>query len=323
MRRISLRGPVFIALAWATLTLPPCLQAQNPPQAAPNKEQLTTYAKAHAAIALIRDQIQAELAQPQNKKDEAQQALHEKLRQSIAKVLQENGYTDQQYQRLTFVVSTDPEQRRVLDDIMGIKPPAPPPAPAASANPVRTHFGHLMTGFNGTPDGQGLLPTAVAEAKVVSQHAALAVKSANNLDMMKVHAGHVLHALDPGEAASGPGLGYGLKKAALAVVTHIELAAKVQAVSNNVTTHAVHIAVAARNTVQRADQILALAKQIQAASSATEAAELVTKLNTLAEQLITGADANGDGRIGWQEGEGGLEHVEQHINLMMQAEGSV
>ena len=30
-------------------------------------------------------------------------------------------------------------------------------------------------------------------------------------------------------------------------------------------------------------------------------------------------DANGDGQVGWQTGEGGLQHVEQHVNFMRQA----
>ena len=177
-----------------------------------------------------------------------------------------------------------------------------------------------MTSFSGTPNNQGLLPTAMSEARVVEQHAALAARNTSSLDAMKLHAGHIIHAIEPGEGTSGPGSGYGLKKAANNVAAHIELAAKAQGASQNITTHAVHIATAARNTVQRADQILALAQQIQAATSAAAAADLVAKLNTLASQLVPGVDANGDGRIGWQEGEGGLQHAEQHLNLMMQGE---
>ena len=48
---------------------------------------------------------------------------------------------------------------------------------------------------------------------------------------------------------------------------------------------------------------------------------LVNQLSTVAEQLITGVDANGDGRVGWQQGEGGLEQAEQHMNLMKKGEG--
>ena len=57
------------------------------------------------------------------------------------------------------------------------------------------------------------------------------------------------------------------------------------------------------------------------ATSADEAAGLVAELNTLAQALLSGVDANGDGRTGWQEGEGGLEVAETHGNLMKNAEG--
>jgi hypothetical protein len=87
-----------------------------------------------------------------------------------------------------------------------------------------------------------------------------------------------------------------------------------------VTTHANHISTSAKNTLKRAEQIGELAKQIQAATSASAAAALVNQLNTLANQLIPGADANADGKIGWEDGEGGLQAVETHLGLLTRAE---
>lgn len=190
---------------------------------------------------------------------------------------------------------------------------------AAQANPVLTHLGHVREAFRGTPEGKGLLPTALAEAAVVTRHAELASRSGANLDALKAHAGHIVHAIEPAEGMTGPGLGYGLKKAAAAVATHVDLAAQSEGAPDGVRTHAGHVAASAANTVSRADQILALAKRVQAAGSVEEAAGLVEQLNALAQQLLPGVDANGDGRIGWQDGEGGLQHVEQHVNLLAQA----
>ena len=192
---------------------------------------------------------------------------------------------------------------------------------AAQGNAAHTHIGHVADGWRDTPDNQGLLPTAIAEAKIAAQHAALAAKDPSNLDAMKRHTGHVVNAVDPEAMANGPGLGYGVKRAAAGAATHIELAAKSDGASGGVTTHSNHIATSARNTVARADEIIALAGKIQMASSASAAAPLVAELNTLAEQLITGVDANGDGRTGWQEGEGGLQQAEQHLNLLKKGEG--
>ena len=86
-------------------------------------------------------------------------------------------------------------------------------------------------------------------------------------------------------------------------------------------THAEHVATSARNTVARVDEIVMLAEKIEMATSADAAAGLVADLDTLAQALLSGVDANGDGRTGWQEGEGGLEVAETHGNLMKGAEG--
>jgi hypothetical protein len=324
MRRFHSRRWVLVALAGLAVLVPVALSAQAQ---SVSPEQLANYAKAFQAIGKLRDQFHADASAAQNKKAEAQQQLHEKLRADVLKAIADAGLTEPEYNRITFVVSTDAEARKALDTILGIAPPAPPPAPTQAAGAAagqgqsgNPHIGHVMTAFAAAPGGKGLLPTAMSEGAVVVQHAGLAARNTGNLDAMKLHAGHIIHAIEPGEGTSGPGSGYGLKKAAENVAAHIELAGKANGASQNIVTHSVHIATAARNTVKRADEILALAQQIQGATSATAAAELVARLNTIAGQLIPGFDANGDGRIGWQEGEGGLAQAEQHVNLMMQAE---
>ena len=190
---------------------------------------------------------------------------------------------------------------------------AVPGAISAQENP---HVGHVASGFGNTPDGMGLLPTAVAEAEVAAQHAGLAGRDASDLANMKRHIAHVQNAVDPSVVESGPGKGYGVIQAATGVARHIELAAGVDGAAGSVTTHAPHIAQSARNTVTRAEQIMELAAQVQAAESADVAAPMVAQIAELASQLMAGADANGDGRIGWQEGEGGLAVAQQHLGFL-------
>ena len=87
-------------------------QAQAPPV---DHAQVVTLARAYVAIARVRDQVQAELADPKNKKDEEQSRLREKLRAEIARVLRENDLTPARYEQLTRLVSTDREWRREFD----------------------------------------------------------------------------------------------------------------------------------------------------------------------------------------------------------------
>lgn len=191
----------------------------------------------------------------------------------------------------------------------------------AQANPSHTHIGHVLNGFPAAPEGRGLLPTALAEADVAIQHAGLALRDPANLQALQLHAGHVLHAVDPTQATSGPGLGFGVKQAAQAVAQHIGLAASSQGASQNVQTHAMHVGASARTVVARADEIVALARRVQAATAAAEASTLMTQIQTLAQQVKAGRDADGNGQIGWQEGEGGLDQVTQHMGLLTRAEG--
>jgi hypothetical protein len=192
---------------------------------------------------------------------------------------------------------------------------------AAQQSPAHAHMGHVADGFGNTPEGAGLLPTALSEAAVAQQHAMLALRNTEDLDAMKRHAGHVLHAVDPSRIEQGPGAGYGVVRAASGIIQHIEMAGAHETASENVATHATHVASSARNAVARAEEIADLAVRVTAATSAAEAAPLMEELAALTDRLVAGYDANGDERIGWQEGEGGLEQAELHINLMKRGEG--
>lgn len=192
----------------------------------------------------------------------------------------------------------------------------------AQQSAAHAHMGHVADGFANTPDGAGLLPTALSEAAVARQHAELALRNTADLAAMQRHAGHVLHAVDPSRIEQGPGAGYGVVRAASGVVQHIEMAGSHETASENVRTHATHVATAARSAAERAELVASLAEQIMAATSADRAADLLRELAELTEHMVSGVDANGDGRIGWQEGEGGLAQAEQHLALMKRGEGA-
>jgi len=313
----------------------PCVaQVPATPAAAsatPSQDDIVAFARISLEISKLRDSVQARLAQPANNKPEAQKELRDRLVVQIADVLHRASMSEAEYRRKNYLVSTDSAARRVYDETIAKLTGAPLPgqvqaaaaAPAVKvpAGPVGVHIGHVVNAFADTPMGQGLLPTAMAEARIAVQHAGLAARNPANLDAMKLHAGHVINAVDPTVVDKGPGLGYGVKKAAQGVATHIELAAKAPGASKNVAMHAEHVAAAARNSVQRADQIVALAKQIQAATSATDAAALVSQLVSLTNELVAGKDVNADGRVGLEQGEGGLQQCDEHVKLMLAGEG--
>jgi hypothetical protein len=281
------------------------------------------------AITQAHDSADLQFAQSRNTKPEAQEQLQVKLRTEVASILQKNGLTDADYQKKIFVISTDSTLRHSFDVIIAQLTGAPTPGVIAAAPTVKvpdgmvgTHIGHVVNSFADTPNKMGLLPVALAEARTAAQHAALAQRTPTNLDMMKLHAGHVINAIDPTIMPMGPGLGYGVKKATLGVKTHIELAAKTAGASQNVILHAGHVSMSASNTLERCDLALSLAQRIQAATTADEAAKLLSQLVSVTAQLTAGADLNNDGRITWELGEGGLQQAQDHMQLMLAAEGS-
>lgn len=194
------------------------------------------------------------------------------------------------------------------------------PIAAVQDSPAHTHMGHVMTGFGGAPDGAGLLPTALAETETAREHVDLAAQDMSNLDWMQQQAEQVLHAVDPSQVGEGPGLGFGVKAAAQGIVQHIELAASSEGASENVQTHAIQVSAAAAAVVERAEEIATLASQVLDASDYTSAEGLVVRMRRLANQLVEGADENDDGEISIGDGEGGLGHVQRHMELMMAGE---
>lgn len=338
MRRSSITSIVLSAVVVATIGYSVRAAAQSGGQTASqttaplalSHDELTAFAKVFVAISKAHDSVDALLAMPRNKTPQAQQQLQDALRGQISEIIQRGGMTADEYRRKTYVLSTDGDTRKMFDkmvaDMTGVPTPgqAPPSSALAAvpvpAGPVGTHIGHVVNGFNGTPDGMGLLPAAMAEARIAQQHAGLAARDPGNLGAMQLHAGHVIHALDPSIVPTGPGRGYGVKKAATGVATHIDLAAKTPGASQNVITHANHVATAAKNVLEWTDQIVALAQKVQAATSAAEAAALMSQIVSLTDQLVKGADANADGKITWEKGEGGLQQAQEHVTLMLAGE---
>ncbi len=183
------------------------------------------------------------------------------------------------------------------------------------------HMGHVSDRWNDTPEQVGLLPTAAAEAEIASRHAGLAIGMPDDLGSIKAHIGHVMHAIDPSAVESGPGMGYGVIKAAEGAATHIRLAANADDASSGVKAHATHVATSAGNVVEWARRILELGNEVQAAERAPAAAGLARQIQQLTENILAGHDADGDGRVSWESGEGGLEQAAFHMNLMKQGEG--
>ncbi len=187
----------------------------------------------------------------------------------------------------------------------------------ATANEALEHVGHVMTHWTDTPQEQGLLPVATAEAEVAKTHAGFAASDLSDLDSMQLHTRHVLHALDPAQETKGPGLGYGLIKAAEGVATHAELASDSEDASDIVRVSGVMVASVGRNTTRRAEEALKLTQLILTSKTSETAAPHVLQLQELTKAFFIGQDLDKDGRIVWYHHEGGLEIATEQMDVIM------
>jgi hypothetical protein len=169
---------------------------------------------------------------------------------------------------------------------------------------VHAHIGHVMIAWRDTPGTVGLLTVALSDARVADAHALLTSKSKGDLDDMKLHAGHVLHALDPAIEPKGPASGYGAKKAAAGALQHVGFAAAVEGASPVVKTQAAAASAKLNDTLAVIDRAIATAQKIRAVATDTEAATLSGELAALTAQIGTG-----------------LHQAELEMRVMMKAEG--
>jgi hypothetical protein len=180
------------------------------------------------------------------------------------------------------------------------------------AIPAHLHLGHVMTNWRDTPGTRGFLPVAVDEARVAALHAGLAAK-ATSLDDIKMHAGHVLHALDPSmepkgpfdKAQGGPGAGYGVKKAVEGALEHLALAAKADGATVTVTSNSIRSTAPLMNVLKYVDQAGLLVPRIRAATDVAEARRLAADLAAFTVRI----------------GEEGLQPAQANMELILKAEG--
>jgi hypothetical protein len=168
---------------------------------------------------------------------------------------------------------------------------------------VHAHIGHVMTAWRDTPGTVGLLTVALSDARVGAAHALLTSKSAN-VDDMKVHAGHVLHALDPTLEPKGPASGYGVKKAASGALQHVGFAAGVDGASPSVKTQADAASRNLTSALATIDQAIATAQKIRSVTSSGDAAASASELVSLFTRL-----------------DEALQQAQQEMRVMMKAEG--
>ena len=123
----------------------------------------------------------------------------------------------------------------------------------------------------------GLLTVALSDTRVAAAHALLTSKS-TSLDDLKLHAGHVLHALDPAVEPKGPASGYGAKKATRGRCSMSASPPRSKRIGGASRASAGVVSATLTETNAAIDRAIAVAQNIRAATSPADAATLAREL---------------------------------------------
>ena len=176
-------------------------------------------------------------------------------------------------------------------------------ASKVEAIPAHLHLGHVMTNWRDTPSNVGFLIAAISDARVAAIHADLAARS-TTFDDIKLHATHVLNALDSSIEAKGPGSGYGVRKAASGALQHLELAVAAEGVTPNIKTHQAKVSASLKNALQFTDEAVGAALKSRVADSISEAAKFAEESATLTRNIVDS-----------------LQQAKAEMDLLMKGEG--
>jgi hypothetical protein len=168
---------------------------------------------------------------------------------------------------------------------------------------VHAHIGHVMIAWRDTPGQVGLLTISQSDTRIAAAHALLLSKAVS-LDDMKLHAGHVLHALDPTLETAGPASGYGAKKAAAGAMQHVGFTAAVENASATVKAQAAKTTATLTEAGAAIDRTIGAAQKVRSAASPADAAAAVREVQAGVDEIARA-----------------LQQSEQEMRVMMKAEG--
>ena len=204
---------------------------------------------------------------------------------------------------------------------------------ATATSEYQVHLDHIEKSWHETPGKVSLISALADEAQLAAGHAGYAVTDLEDLDNIKLHISHVatvvgadsssnsysvavLYAAKMAEENPGPSRGFGVARAAMAIADHMSYARDSSDATDSVKLHSEHVITSANNIVEWSNRIIKMSDQVVAGASPIVMAYYAEKIVIRLQWILTGHDADGDGKISWAEGEGGLAQINQHLSFV-------
>jgi hypothetical protein len=177
---------------------------------------------------------------------------------------------------------------------------------------AHVHIGHAITGVHVTPNQEGYLVTAERRGGEAVEFSRVAASS-TDLAAIKQNVAAAVKATDSEND-------FGVKQAIVMAANHITFAATSDDATVNVQQAAPIFASHITRVVERCELIVLLGKDVEASTSAKEAAVSVVELTKLTQANVSGDDANGDGVVGSIPSEYGLVQLRKELEAMIARE---
>jgi hypothetical protein len=177
---------------------------------------------------------------------------------------------------------------------------------------AHVHIGHAITGVHVTPNQEGYLVTAERRGAQAVEFSHVAAAS-TDLAVIKQNVAAAVKATDSADD-------FGVKQAIVMAANHITFAATSDDATVNVQQAAPIFASHITRVVERCELIVLLGKDVEASTSAKEAAIPVVELGKLTQANVSGDDSNGDGVVGSIASEYGLIQLRKELEAMIARE---
>jgi len=194
----------------------------------------------------------------------------------------------------------------------------------------------MLASVSDTPDNVGYLIGLRHQAELVMDHVSMTdlATSAQDVAGIRRHAEHLVNLLEGRQGAHfgdvdgdgrvlNPGDGYGILPTRQrtgyiqSVIDHAQAALAADDATGQIKLHAMHVMIGAQNAQAWAEQLDAQALELAKVKDVPSAEALLAEMRPLAENLINGVDANGNGTVEPIDGEGTVAMAYAHAQFAM------